>query len=277
MDEIVLDEFLPLEYAGHSSKGNQLKWKADNIWYKADYMGYESLAEVVVSGLLAYSDVENYVRYLPVEIQYKGKKYMGCKSNSFLGEGEEFVTAEHLFRQWKGGSLSAEMSKIPNVEGRIEYMVENVINFTGLVQFGKYIAIILAMDAFFLNEDRHTNNIGVIYEMETKTYRLSPVFDNGLAMLADTMTDFSLEKSLEECMKRVEAKPFSRNFDEQLDAAEKLYGSNMHFSFGKKEVDRVLESCVCKYSDEIIGRVRDLLYFQMRKYQYMFNSHNVIK
>ena len=33
MDEIVLDEFLPLEYAGHSSKGNQLKWKADNIWY----------------------------------------------------------------------------------------------------------------------------------------------------------------------------------------------------------------------------------------------------
>lgn len=27
-----------------SSKGNQLKWYRDDIWYKADYMGYEGLA-----------------------------------------------------------------------------------------------------------------------------------------------------------------------------------------------------------------------------------------
>ena len=24
-----------------SSKGNQLKWCRNNVWYKADYMGYE--------------------------------------------------------------------------------------------------------------------------------------------------------------------------------------------------------------------------------------------
>lgn len=28
----------------HSSKGNQLKWEKDGIWYKADYAGYEGLA-----------------------------------------------------------------------------------------------------------------------------------------------------------------------------------------------------------------------------------------
>lgn len=271
MDGVVLDDFLPLECAGHSSKGNQLKWRVDNTWYKADYMGYEGLAEVTVSGLLGYSDVENYVRYFPAEIQYKDKKYMGCKSNSFLGEGEEFVTAEHLFRQWRGGSLSAEMSKIPDSESRIAYMVNNVIEFTGLVEFGKYIAMILAVDAFFLNEDRHTNNIGVIYEMETKSYRLSPVFDNGLALLSDTITDFGMEKSLEECLKKIEAKPFCRDFDEQLDAAEKLYGCNVHFSFAKREVDKILESCAGNYSGKVIERVRDLLYFQMRKYKYMFD------
>ena len=34
----------------HSSKGNQLKWNPANTetWYKADYMGYEGLAEVLV-------------------------------------------------------------------------------------------------------------------------------------------------------------------------------------------------------------------------------------
>ena len=31
----------------HSSKGNQLKWEKDGIWYKADYTGYEGLAEYV--------------------------------------------------------------------------------------------------------------------------------------------------------------------------------------------------------------------------------------
>lgn len=28
-----------------SSKGNQLKWENEGIWYKADYTGYEGLAE----------------------------------------------------------------------------------------------------------------------------------------------------------------------------------------------------------------------------------------
>ena len=28
-----------------SSKGNQFKWERNGIWYKADYTGYEGLAE----------------------------------------------------------------------------------------------------------------------------------------------------------------------------------------------------------------------------------------
>ena len=32
-----------------SSKGNQLKWENEGTWYKADYTGYEGLAEYVIS------------------------------------------------------------------------------------------------------------------------------------------------------------------------------------------------------------------------------------
>ena len=32
-----------------SSKGNQLKWFDGDSWYKADYAGYEGLAEYVCS------------------------------------------------------------------------------------------------------------------------------------------------------------------------------------------------------------------------------------
>lgn len=38
-----------------SSKGNQLKWEKDGIWYKADSAGYEGLAEYMVSHLVMRS------------------------------------------------------------------------------------------------------------------------------------------------------------------------------------------------------------------------------
>ena len=40
-----------------SSKGNQLKWESDGIWYKADYTGYEGLVEYMISHLLKKSSL----------------------------------------------------------------------------------------------------------------------------------------------------------------------------------------------------------------------------
>ena len=41
----------------NSSKGNQLKWFDAGNWYKADYLGYEGLAEYLISHLLEKSTV----------------------------------------------------------------------------------------------------------------------------------------------------------------------------------------------------------------------------
>ena len=46
------DNHSPFHKTGHTSKGDQRKWKVGDRWYKADYMGYESLAEVLVSHFL---------------------------------------------------------------------------------------------------------------------------------------------------------------------------------------------------------------------------------
>ena len=40
-----------------SSKGNQLKWENEGIWYKADYTGYEGLVEYMISHLLKKSSL----------------------------------------------------------------------------------------------------------------------------------------------------------------------------------------------------------------------------
>lgn len=47
-----LDNHSPFHKTGHTSKGDQRKWKVGDRWYKVDYMGYESLAEVLVSHFL---------------------------------------------------------------------------------------------------------------------------------------------------------------------------------------------------------------------------------
>ena len=39
---------------GHTSKGDQPKWKQSGNWYKADHMGYEALSEIIVSRLLTW-------------------------------------------------------------------------------------------------------------------------------------------------------------------------------------------------------------------------------
>ena len=53
------------EEGRQSSKGNQLKWFSGDTWYKADYTGYEGLAEYVVSALLQKSCLaeDDFVRY----------------------------------------------------------------------------------------------------------------------------------------------------------------------------------------------------------------------
>lgn len=58
MEMIDLSRLEPQEALNHTSKGNQLKWKCYGYWYKADHMGYEGLAETIVSALLGKSTVK---------------------------------------------------------------------------------------------------------------------------------------------------------------------------------------------------------------------------
>ncbi len=256
---------------GYSSKGNQLKWEVDGYWYKADAFGFESLAEIIVSHLMQYSNIKGFVDYEPVTIIYKGKSYRGCRSKSFRGKKEELVTLERLSRQYTGFSLAKELGRISDVKQRILYVTELVENVTGLEGFGGYLTKMLEIDAFFLNEDRHTNNIALLYDSEKKEYGFCPFFDMGLSLFSDTREAYPIEKDFEECRKVIAAKPFSRDFDEQMDAAGQLFGSHLKFHFSAKIMKKLLDEIKAFYKKEEIERVEGVLQNQMRKYQYMFN------
>ena len=254
-----------------SSKGNQLKWEKDGIWYKADYTGYEGLSEYVISHLLMNSTLEDseYVSYEQEEIKYKSNIYMGVSSKNFLNSNDQLITLERLFRSIYGIGLNSMVYRTEDHEERLKIIVSKTQEITGLNEFGIYMSKLLTIDAFFLNEDRHTHNIAVILRDGGK-YDYCPIFDQGAGLLADTKMDYPLTGDIYELIDSVKAKTFCQDFDEQLDIAEKLYGKNLKFHFTKKDVDKVLND-VFGYEKIVIDRVRDVIYEQMRKYQYLFS------
>ena len=270
MKRLNLDDCYPFHKTGHTSKVDQRKWKVGDRWYKVDYMGYESLAEVLVSHLLEKSDLRYpFVRYQPIQIEYAEEQLRACQSENFLMQNEILVPLEKLYRQYTGESLATKMSGFAEPSERIQYLVEEVKKITGIQDFGKYITAVLEIDAFFLNEDRHTNNLAVIYNENTKQYSLSPIFDQGLCLFADTRLDYPLHLSVEACMKKIQAKPFSTDFDEQLDAAEALYGVQIRLGFSVKELEEEIESLTEDYSPVIRERILQLMRQQFRKYKYL--------
>ena len=253
-----------------SSKGNQLKFERDDVWYKADYAGYEGLSECVISHLLQKSNLKNteYVLYEQEEIKYKSQIFKGAASRDFLKAGEQLITLERLFENTQGVSLSKMIYGISDHADRLNFIVSRMAMHTGLHEFGKYMSEMLAIDAFFLNEDRHTHNMAVILCADG-SYRYCPFFDHGAGLLSDTTMDYPLSDDVYELMKTVRAKTFCQDFEEQLEIAEKLYGSQLKLNFKRKDVDEILDG-VYGYEDIIVERVRDILYEQMRKYSYLF-------
>ena len=253
-----------------SSKGNQLKWEEQGIWYKADYTGYEGLAEYVISGLFAHSSLggEEYVSYQTEEIVYGHNRYLGCKSRNFLPGGWKLITLERLFQSVYGESLNRRIYTIREYEERVRFLVEQTIRMTGLEEFGVYLSKLLTIDAVFLNEDRHTHNIAVLLD-DVGHYHYCPIFDHGAALLADITMDYPLTGDTISLMKEVRAKTICQDFDEQLDVVERLYGQHIQFSFDRKVVESVLAE-EKYYPAESKRRVGTILMDQKRKYRYLF-------
>jgi len=252
-----------------SSKGNQLKWSKDGIWYKADYLGYEGLSEYIISKLLRHSTLspDEFTDYEPETIRYKSQIFNGCKSPDFSGNFQT-ITIERLIRTLYGVSIGREIYKFPDHTDRLRYLVDQTERATGLKDFGIYMSKLMTIDAVFLNEDRHSHNISVLWDGRD-SFRLCPIYDNGAALLSDTTLDYPVGCDIYSEKNNVKSKTFSQSLEEQLEISEKLFGINLKFSWNAHEVKEYLNE-VKIYDPKIVTRVIDLLLEQRRKYSYLF-------
>ena len=248
----------------HTSKGDQPKWRLGDVWYKADHMGYEALSEVVVSRVLELSNIKEFVRYTPIQILTDSGTKTGCASNNFKSSDEMLIPLERLHRTFYGQGLAAYIAQMEPVE-KIAYTVRFIEETTKLKVVGAYITAILELDAFFLNEDRHTNNLAVLRNEKTKEFRLCPLFEHGLSLLSD-MNDYPLTEDIYSCISRIRAKPFSEDFNEQVSAAEQLYGQQLRLQLSRNDLLNVLRELSDYYPAQFLTRVENVLFEQYKRY-----------
>lgn len=189
-----------------TSDGTQIKYYKDDKWYKVDRYGGEGQVEELVSDILSLTNLSDsdYVKYSQIIINEEA----GCVSDNFLKPNESFITLYRLYSNIQGGDLATVTSKMDYDEA-IDFVLE-FMDKHAKVDLREYLADTFALDALILNEDRHFNNLGLIYDGER--FRPAPIFDNGKSLFVGNKR-YSPDKAMSENKKKAFAKAFSGSFD----------------------------------------------------------------
>lgn len=248
-----------------SSKGNQEKWLENGRWYKLDQFGYEALAETVISRLLGkcrFDDKFSFVKYDIEKIIAHNRPRIACVSDNFLKTGQSIITINKLISNEIGEPIVKRLSSIGSNVKRLEYIVNIVSDITALKCFGEYLTLVFEIDALFLNEDRHLNNIAALYDGSGFAY--CPIFDNGAGLLSDVRS-YGYDIAPEGLYPLVKAQPFDMSFTRQVNAMRKIYGRQLEVCFDMNDVDCTIEEAVGFYPERDRGLIRDRVRYCIKK------------
>lgn len=240
-----------------SSKGNQEKWQENGRWYKLDQFGYEGLSETLISRLLERSSIEadtpfRFVRYQMERMNVHGRERNGCSSADFLRPGESIITLSHLYKR-VGQPLKQVLERLSSDKQRITFLAQETAELTGLTQFPQYLTLLFEIDALFLNDDRHLNNIAVLEKDGLFDY--CPIFDNGAGLLSNVQTA-PMDIAPAALIRSAKARPFNTTFNRQVIHARNLFSPQLHICrFTEEDILRELEGPLTYYAQ----RDRDLI------------------
>lgn len=247
-----------------SSKGNQEKWYdiSSDRWFKLDQFGYEALSECIVSEILGYSNIDydtpfSFVRYRMEKMNVHKRLRTGCSSRNFLSGEQTVITLSHLLGRMLDTSLKNKLSALSSDKKRIQYLAQQTAEFTGLNHFPEYLTLVFEIDSLFLNDDRHLNNIAVIYDCSSDTYSYCPVFDNGAALLSNTHYS-AMDINPKALMSVLRARPFNTSFTRQMNSARALFGKQLQIpGFTESQINEMLVPLLQYYPERDRGIISD--------------------
>jgi len=256
-----------------SSKGNQEKWfdSDTDSWYKLDQFGYEALTETLISLLLEKSNIEvdtpfTFVRYRMEKMHVRGVERSGCVSRNFLKAGQSLITVNRLLTGHLGIPVKQKMMRLPSDKKRIAYLADATAEYTGLIDFQRYLTLLFEIDALFCNDDRHLNNIAVIEH--AKGYDYCPVFDNGAGLLSNTQIS-QMNISPKALIAALNARPFNTTFTRQMNSARSLFGKQLimpklNFTEIRNTLQPLLEYYAQRDRGIITNRVTDCILLRQK-------------
>lgn len=156
-----------------TSLGNQEKWfdAEKNLWYKVDNGHFEALAEAMASEVLRRftnaADLPgiSIAHYWVDTADVHGLPQVLSVSENFKAGNESLITAHIILRNSLGRGYIQEFNDRNSLKERIIFLVDSVEAATGFSGFGAYFTTLLELDALFLNQDRHLNNIALYIQI----------------------------------------------------------------------------------------------------------------
>ncbi len=221
----MFDESIGNEYrvfdAG-TSEGTQIKYKKDDWWYKEDNHGCEGLAEYLTSLVLSCSSLDetNYVIYEQGVINGRN----GCRSHNFLQENEDCITLYRLYHNVYGVNIASVVNTL-EFEQRITFVTDFVRRECNL-DITPYFQQMFTIDMLVLNEDRHFNNIALIFDGQE--FRSAPLFDHGTSLLTANQSVSQFD-TMEVAVRKVIARPFSGSHEKM----QKYFGRGFTLDYKK--------------------------------------------
>lgn len=156
-------------------------------------------------------------------------------------------------------------SKIPPLQFEEEQQLEQNIIAEGrllnpIITWNGYI------DALFLNQDRHLNNIALI--RDRSGYKPCPIFDCGASFLLDFAL-YSPEIESRAYLTKAQCLPFKSRFTQTVHTAQTLYGKQLAVNIDKTGIDTILDKYLCYYPKQfhflLKERIETVLMEQQKK------------
>jgi len=153
--------------------GQKIYYKLSNYNSLDGIVGHECVNEIVVARLLEKLAIEHLdYDLIHALVSIEGKEYETylCRSYDFkqAGEGKTAFDIFYEMKKEKGESMIGLMERYG---------------------WRSSLDNILMIDYVIQNRDRHGANIEVLKNRQQQTYRLAPLFDNGLSLIFNTKND----------------------------------------------------------------------------------------
>ena len=149
---------------------------------------------------------------------------------------------------------------------RIRLFADAMEEATGMQDMCAYLTTLFEIDALFLNQDRHLNNIALI--RDRAGYKPCPIFDCGDSFLLDFAL-YSPEIESRAYLTKAQGLPFKSRFTQTVHTAQAMHGKQLSVSFEREDIAAILDKFLDHYPKQfhflLKERIMTVLMEQQKK------------